>query len=244
MNLLPLWGLVFARVAGALALAPPTGWRHFPVSLRLGVAGVVALPLCAVVAPGAPLVMGLPDYAAAVLREAALGLLMGLGLWLLIWGAFAAGHLQDLTAGFASRDDEEGPLANLLYITAILFFLQLNGHHWLLSFLWRSYGLMPVGQAPSVLQEASWLYWPGMLLSSAVQLAAPVVLAVLLAAGMIASLERVLPGLRTGEVMAAGRALLTLVVLAIVAPLLGAVFLGQVNGVAEVLTRYLVGLAR
>jgi flagellar biosynthetic protein FliR len=242
MNALPLWGLVFARVAGALALAPPTGWRHFPVGLRLGVAALVALPLCAVAGPGETLTLSLTAYAAAVLREAALGLLMGLGLWLLIWGAFAAGHLQDVMAGFGGGEEAEGPLASLLYITAILFFLQLNGHHWLLSLLWHSYGLAPAGEAPRVLAQTSWVYWPAMMFAAAVQLAAPVVLAVLLAVVMIASLERVLPGLRAAEVMSGARALLALVALAVVAPLLGAVFLAQVNGAAEVLARWLVGL--
>ena len=95
----PLWGLVFARAAGLLALAPPTGWRHLPVALRLAVAAVLSLPLALAIMPAAPLTLSMPEYVAAVAREAAVGLLMGLGLWLLVLvGAAAlvvAGMLRD-----------------------------------------------------------------------------------------------------------------------------------------------------
>jgi len=243
LSLWPLWGLVFARAAGLLAVAPPTGWRHFPPSLRLAVAAVVAVPLSLAVVPDQPLALTLPAYAAAVLREAVVGLLMGGGLWLLMWAAFAAGHLQDLVGGFAAADEEEGPLANLFHLVAILFFVQLNGLHWLLAFFRQSYVLLPPSQGAALTAAAAWLYWPGLFFTALLQLAAPAVLATVLAALLIGSLQRVLPDLRTTELLPAARALMTLLALALVAPLLGAVVLQQVNMVAELTTRWLITLS-
>jgi flagellar biosynthesis protein FliR len=202
----------------------------------------VAVPLSLAVAPAQPLALTLPAYAAAVLREAAVGLLMGGGLWLLVWAAFAAGHLQDLVGGFASSDEEEGPLANLFMVVAIVFFVQLNGLHWLLAFLRQSYACLPPGQGADLMGAASWVYWPGLFFTSLLQLAAPAVLATVLAALLIGSLQRVLPDLRTTELLPAARALMTLLALAIVAPLLGALLLQQVNTVAELTTRWLTTL--
>ncbi len=243
LSLWPLWGLVFARAAGLLALAPPTGWRHFPPVLRLAAAAVLALPLTLAVLPDQPQVLALPVYAAAVLREAAVGLLMGAGLWLLVWGAFAAGHLQDVMSGLGAADDEEGgPLANLFAVVAVVFFVQLNGLHWLVAFFRQSFALLPPGHEASLVGAGGWVYWPALFFAGLLQLAAPVVLATVLAGLLVGSLQRVLPDLRASETLPAVRALMTLLALALVAPLLGAVLLGQINTVAEATARWLMGL--
>ncbi len=235
-----LWGLTFARTAGLLALAPPTGWRHFPPSLCLAFAAVVAVPLSLTAAPHEALVLGHAAHAAAVVREAAIGLLMGLGLWLLVWGACAAGHLQDMMAGFAAPDEaEEGPLAQLFAAAALVFFVQLGGLHWLVTFLRQSYGLLPVAQGADLTAAAPWLSVPGLYFVGLLQLAAPAVLAVVLVGLPVASLQRVLPDLRATELLPAARAAMTLLALAAVAPLLGAALLGQLATVAAATARWL-----
>lgn len=235
----PLWGLVFARAAGVFALAPPMGWRHFPVSLRLGVSAILAASLAFSGLPAQAMAVSAPEYAAAVLREAAVGLVLGLALWLTLWAAFSAGHMQDLVAGFVPLDDEEGPLASLFHVLAAVFFVQLNGLHRLISLFHHSYSILPAGQPVPVLANAQWVYWPALLFVAMLQLAAPVVLAVLLAAGIVASLQRTLPVLAGAGVMPSARAVVALLALAIVAPLLGAVFLQQVHGAAELVTAWL-----
>jgi len=241
-SLWPLWGLVFARAAGLLTLAPPTGWRHFPPALRLAVAAVLAAALSLAVMPAQPLALTLAAYAAAVAREAVVGLMMGLGLWLVMWAAFAAGHLQDVVGGFADEGEEEGPLARLFLAVAVVFFVQLNGLHWLVAFLRQSYGFLPPGRGADLMAHTEWVAWPGLFFTSLLQLAAPAVLATVLAAVMVASLQRVLPEVRAAEFLPAARAVVMLLALAIVAPWLGAMLLAQVNAAGEMMTRWLMGL--
>jgi len=45
--------LVFARCAGALLLLPPWNWRDVPLTVRVGLAAVVAIALT----PGSPRIL-------------------------------------------------------------------------------------------------------------------------------------------------------------------------------------------
>ncbi|MEN6303787.1 MAG: flagellar biosynthetic protein FliR [Armatimonadia bacterium] len=232
---LPLWGLVFGRCAGALSLAPPTGARQFPLSLRLGVAAVVALPLGLSLDGGVGLLpVGL--YVAALVREVAIGLILGFGLWLIMWGMQAAGHLAE--QGLVG-DGEEGPVANLMYLLAIVLFVVLNGPHWLIALLRDSYQALPLLGTTPLLAHPLWLYWPARLFAVALAAAAPMVLAVALASLIAASAQRCLVGLQALEVAVGLRYLVTLVTLVVVAPLLGGFMLGQMNETARELARWL-----
>lgn len=225
---LPLAGLVFARCAGALCLAPPTGWGPFPVGLRLAVAAVLALPLAlGLAAGGGPLTVAPELYLALVVRNLAAGLVLGLALWLAVWAFQAAGHMTDLWVA-APGEDEPGPWQAFLGIVAVAFFVQLNGLQWLLVFLRQSCEVAPV-TAVSPWLAGPWLQWPGVMLVTALRLAAPLVLGALAASLMAATLERALVGVSLGSVAAAGRQVLVTLVLVAALPLLGAVFLGELD---------------
>lgn len=238
---LPLVGLVFARCAGVLCLAPPTGARYFPVPLRVAVAAVLAVPLALSLGPGPTVALPPAAVLAFVVQEFALGLLMGLPLWLLLWGMFAAGHLAE--AGLVP-DDEEGPLAAFFYLLAVLLFIQLNGHHWLIAFLHDSYAAVPVAGSAHLFSNLDWVYWPARLLAQALTVAAPLVLAVVLAALVAASAQRCLRELQAAPLGPALRYVVALVTLVAVAPLLGGVVLGQVQQAAGDLAGWLTAIGR
>jgi flagellar biosynthesis protein FliR len=242
LSYLPLAGLAFARCAGALSLAPPTGWRHFPLLLRCGAAAVLAGPLAMALAPGAaPDVVAPLAYLGLVLRNLVTGLLLGMGLWLLVTAMQAAGHLADLwVAGPA--EDEEGPLAGFFQVVVIVFFVQLRGPQWLLTFLRRSCDLVPLTAHGVVPAEGPWLYWPGVMLATALRTAAPLVLAVLLASAMVATLDRSLSGLQIGQAAPAVRQAVLILALVVMAPLLGALILGEMDHWAQLLAGALAAL--
>ena len=247
LHYLPLTGLAFARCAGAFLLAPPTGWRHFPVLLRLGVAAVVAVPLSLSLAPLMPAsAVPVGDWLLMLVKEVAVGLAIGLGLWLLVWGFFVAGHLGEVTI-LPTEEEEGGPLARLLYLVAILLFLQLNGHHWLLAFLRDSYSLAPAGLAEVgrlTTTASGWLYWPGRMLLISLSAAAPWVLAIVLASAMTAALDRCLVGAQVAQLGGGVRYLTALVALIVTLPLLGGFLLGQVDAAAADIARVIAALGR
>lgn len=223
-----LYLLVFARCAGLLCLSPPLVWRPLPLPLRLGVAAVIALPVTALVGEAPPL-LGSGAYVSLVVREAALGMILGLGLWLLVAAGQAAGQVAE--TGVYAPVEEEGPLAALLGLVVIVFFVQLGGLTWLVKTLQLSYAIAPLtahyaGLPPGL----AWL--PALLFVSLAALAAPVVLATVLASWLVASVQRCLPGLQSAEVGPALRHLAVLTSLVVMAPLLGSFVLGELTRVA------------
>lgn len=232
LHLGPFWGLIFARLAGAMLLAPPFSWRHFPVLLRLSLSAVLAFPITLAVSPVQPLTLTVWAYILALVREAALGLFLGFALWLFLWAAFAAGHLQDLLGGWAISEDEGGPLAELFHVLAAVFFVQLNGLPWLMMLFVHSYRLVPVGRSVPLWGNLEWLTGPSLFFSALVQVALPMFFAIILASLILSSLQRTLSQLRAAEILPASRAIVTLLVVTLSAPYLGGLFWAQINHIA------------
>ncbi|MHB8995936.1 MAG: flagellar biosynthetic protein FliR [Armatimonadota bacterium] len=235
---LPLFALAFARCAGMVCLAPPLNWRPVPLGLRLAVGAVLAVPLMLSLPPVAPSLAG-PLYLALLVREVAVGALLGLGLWLLVTAVASAGHMIDPMTG-----DGEQPLATFLVILTIVFFVQLDGLPWLVAALRESYNLLPLDA-----RTGSWgnwqsvVYMPGRMFIIMLSLAAPLVLAVILASALMASIQRCLPALQTGQLLSSARHLTTLLALILVAPLLGMFVLGEMNYAAQAASRVLLEAA-
>lgn len=242
---LPSFGLVFARCAGLVCLAPPMLWRHFPPSLRLAVAAVLAVPLALALPPVAATATAMPwgIYLTYLLQEAAVGVLLGLGLALLLAAAAAAGVLSEIVV--LGEAEEEGPLATLLVLLVVLLFVQLNGLHWLVAYLRDSFRLLPSGGAWHTIGEfRPGLYWPARMFANLLAVAAPLVAAGALASLMLASIQRCLSGLQVAPLLGAVRYLAGLMALVVVVPLLGAFVLGQMNAVAAEAAGLLLQLAR
>jgi flagellar biosynthesis protein FliR len=239
---LPLGMLIFARCAGAVCLAPPTGWRYFPVSLRLAVAAAISLPLGLTFSGSmAALDSHSLAYLSALVRELAVGLALGLPLWLLVWGFGAAGGLVDEVNGWSGEG--EGPLGQFLPLLACVLFVLLNGLHWLVAFLQASYGLLPPGAGALHLNGALaevWLGWPTGLLLCALNVAAPLLLAVGLASALVAALERCAPGFPVGQLGSPLRWATSVAALVVILPLFGTLLLGQLDGIAAHLAQALV----
>lgn len=235
---LPLFVLAFARCAGMVCLAPPLNWRPVPLGLRLAVAAVLAVPLMLSLPAVAPSLAG-PLYLALLMREVAVGALLGLGLWLLVTAVASAGHVID-----PAPEAGERPLAAFLVILTIVFFVQLDGLPWLVTALRESYNLLPL--EARTIPWGNWqaaLYMPSRLFIIMLSLAAPVVLAVVLASALTASIQRCLPALQTGQLLSAARHLTTLLALIVVAPLLGMFVLGEMNYAAQAASRVLLEVA-
>lgn len=228
---LPFALLVFARCAGAVCLAPPANWRHFPLALRLAVAAVLTAPLALSLHLPEPLGFS-AAYPLLLVREVAAGAALGLGLWLLVSAGLAAGHLMQPEA--TGEGEEEGPLATLLALLIILFFVQLGGLPWLVNVLHDSYNLLPLTRAGATVEQWQGLmYWPGRFFAVMLALAAPVVLATTLASLLVSSLQRCLPGLHSEHLAPAARHLAGIMSLMIVVPLLGAFVLGEMNQASQ-----------
>lgn len=214
-----IWGLVFARTAGVTLLVPPAGHREVPLSLRVGAAAVVAVALVYVVdAPGTGSIP-VAQYAAWALGNLAVGLVIGAAVAAVVYGALMAGAYMDNVTGWSAQPIYQRPAGRVFYLLAAGLFLLIDGHHAVVRTLAESFGVFPAPASDiSHLAQEAVLLWPAEMFLSSLLIAAPALLAVLLARAMLASVERLFEELRQSGLSAAGGSLLALAVLALTLP--------------------------
>ncbi|MFP3902691.1 MAG: flagellar biosynthetic protein FliR [Armatimonadota bacterium] len=213
-----IWGLVFARTAGVALLVPPTGHRQVPVSVRLGAASVVAVALVYVVKAPQAGEIPLAHYTAWALGNLVVGLVIGAAVAAVLYGAVMAGNYLDNAAAWSAQPIEQRPVGRLFYLLAAGLFLLIDGHHAVIRTLAQSFGVFPAAGDITQLAQEALVVWPTEMLAGSVLIAAPALLAVLLARAMLASVERMFEELRQSGLSAAGGSLLTLVVVALTLP--------------------------
>lgn len=147
---LPRFLLVLSRVAGVFSVAPVLGNTNVPVRFRVGLAALVAFFLVPIVqAPPLPDVFSL---AAAVVREVAVGLLIGLLAQMIFYAIQLAGQVVATQMGFGverlidpNSHTQVTGIGQIYLFTALLTFLAVDGHHLILMALARSFQSVPLG---------------------------------------------------------------------------------------------------
>lgn len=193
---------VGARVSALLVFAPFFGSLTIAPRIKAG----LAISLTAIVYPlvGAelPALSGAAGWKVAG-GEVIVGLVMGITIQFVFEGVELAGQIVGFQVGHAlanlinPQSDAETPiLANFYQAVALLIFLQLNVHHWLLRGLVKSFEYCPPGMvvASTAATEVIWRAAGGMLLI-AVQVAIPTLLATILIDIALAFVGRASPQL-------------------------------------------------
>ncbi|HPH96552.1 MAG TPA: flagellar biosynthetic protein FliR [Anaerolineaceae bacterium] len=196
-----LFFLVFTRVIAILVQIPVFGASAVPNQIKIGLAFVLSM----VVMPWQPLpaeaeAMPWVLFAVGIGRELLVGILAGFSASL-VFGAFQiAGSLMDLSTGFSAGQmfnpalgEVGSSMSQFFSIMAILYFLIINGHHSFLMGLQMTFTLLPVNQAlPELTYERLLIMTNGMILTG-IQIAMPVLGALLLTDLTLGLLSRVAP---------------------------------------------------
>ncbi len=190
------------RAGGTMTFAPVFNNEATPPSVKaLFTVALTAILYGSVPAATVPATAG--GWVRLAGSEAFVGLMMGLAINLVFEGVQIAGQLTGMQLGFslASLIDPmtniETPVVSTFYqIFALLIFLQLNVHHWLLRMLVRSFTYVPVGSAVVTLIATRELFrFVGAMWLIGVQIAAPVVLATILVDVTVGFLNKASPQL-------------------------------------------------
>jgi flagellar biosynthetic protein FliR len=241
IDVLPLarFGLLLVRPGMLIVAAPAFGGSYAPAQVKIGLTVLIAIalaPTTLVPTPGPSIALGV-----VVLREAAIGLALALAIRALVAGAELAGQLTGFQIGLsysATIDPQSGVRNSLiatLYsnLTLITFFL-MNAHHAFLRAVARSYDTLPIGiggvdrSMPQVI-----IHMLGLIFTLGARLAAPVVVVLLVAELALGLLSRSAPSLNLMAVSPSIRALIGLLVLAVVAPSVVSVVAGLTDSVVE-----------
>ena len=163
--------LVAARLAPVTFLSPAFGGARVPWWIRLGLALLLAALLAPLVAAGP---VARPEL--LIPRELAVGFVLALLAAVPFWAAQAAGAMSDAVTGLSGR------LAELLLLLAAVVFFASDGHLLLVRALATSYqavpltASVPLGNAGETVIAAT-----AHLILAAVGIAAPVLVAVVVA---------------------------------------------------------------
>lgn len=196
-----LFFLVFTRVIAILVQIPIFGASAVPNQVKIGLAFVLSM----MVLPWQPLPVGAEAmpwilFAVGIGRELLIGILAGFAANLVFSAFQIAGTLMDLSTGFSAGQmfnpalgETGSAMSQFFTIFAVLYFLVINGHHSFLLGLQMTFTTLPVNQAlPELTYERLLMMTNGMIISG-IQIAMPVLGALLLADLTLGLLSRVAP---------------------------------------------------
>ncbi|MGZ6016452.1 MAG: flagellar biosynthetic protein FliR [Phenylobacterium sp.] len=177
-------GLIFARLGAMLMAIPGLGETFVPVRVRLSLGLLLAFILFPVIGASVPAIPGdVSGVAFAVIKETAIGLMIGVILRLFMSSLATAGEIISIqsTLGFAqtANPTQAAPsptLGTFLGLFGLVLLMTTNMHHLFLSAIVRSYTLFPFTRAlPLADSNALAIQTVSRSFALGLQLAAPVV---------------------------------------------------------------------
>lgn len=181
-----LWPLT--RIMGLIAIAPLYGNVSVPATVKIGLGVLLAM----IIAPTVPALPAMDPMSLSGLLILTQQLLIGIALGFVMRIAFScmelAGELAGLTMGlgFATFFDPQSQgrsiaISQFLSLVTIMMYLALNIHLALLSTLADTFTTMPITDAPmngKLFEDIT--LWAGRIFSTGVQLALPIIAALLI----------------------------------------------------------------
>ena len=177
-------GLVFTRLAAIVMLIPGIGETFVPVRIRLSLALTLAFVIVPVIGGAVPPIPAqVSGVAFAVIKETAIGLMIGTILRIFLTSLAAAGEIVSIqtTLGFAqtANPTQAAPsttLGTFLGLMGLVLIMSTNLHHLFLSAIVRSYTIFPFTRVlPVADASALAIQTVSKAFALGVQLAAPVV---------------------------------------------------------------------
>jgi flagellar biosynthetic protein FliR len=193
--------LVLARVGPLFVFAPMFSSRTIPIRVRGIVAVGLAIGLTGVAVRG----QSVPSDPLAVTGVLVQNMLVGFGFAFAIGLVFsavqAAGTLTDAVSGFSFgaqidpiNGNQGGAFTQLYGLVGVALFLAIGGDAWTLRGLSRTFNLVPLVRAPrlsGLVSGAEQIF--GALFTSAIEVAAPVMLAMLITDVAFGMVSKVVP---------------------------------------------------
>lgn len=145
--------LVLTRTSGIFFISPFFGGLTIPYQMRAGVAVAMAVLIFPVLVQET--VITAPSniwlFAGTVIQELAIGWMIGFIAFVVLSAINMSGKIMDLQVGFAvanlmdPNSGQQTPLiGGFLHNLAIIYFLVVNGHHFILAALVESFRSVPL----------------------------------------------------------------------------------------------------
>lgn len=242
--------LIIARLAGVMMTAPFFNNRQIFVLAKFAIVFWTAGLMIFVV----PLPPKLPDagipLVLALVGELMIGVMLGFVADMVVIGLEFAGALIDTQAGLSVAsllDPSTGRNSALFEMflrwVALMVFLQVDGHHVVLTAVYKSFSMVPIGSSYS-LTNGSWavLSLASDIFKAAVQISAPILLVVFLIDFAFGVLNRVAEQINVFQLGFQVKPIVSVVVFLAMVPGLLHLTLGMMSHMMENLIHVLVVL--
>ena len=194
--------LILFRISAFMLSAPIFGSPYLPTRAKIGLSlllSVILLPIVEKANFSAP--TQLFTYGIVVFKEVMVGVIIGYAARLVFAGVELAGQLMGIQMGFGmanvldpEQQTQRSVIAQFQGIMAILIFLTINGHHWLLMALAKTFEIIPLsGFAYSADTMAVLLKMSGDIFVVAFKIGAPVIVTLFLTNAMLGVLAKAIP---------------------------------------------------
>jgi flagellar biosynthetic protein FliR len=194
--------LVVARLSGLFLIAPVFSSPMIPPRFKLMVLLALAATITPIVSANSPQVPdGIFPLLGSIAMETVVGFALGFTVAIVFTAVQLGASLIDTSIGFSMANiidplnNAQGAVLGSFYsLVATLAFLAVNGHHWLLAGFKRSYDIVPMGAMPDVEKMMTNLFSTfGSLFGMGFQIAAPVLISLLLCDVVLGIVARVVP---------------------------------------------------
>jgi flagellar biosynthesis protein FliR len=221
--------LVLARVSPLFAIAPLFSSKLVPMRVRAIVAVGLAIGLSPVVARGHHIDLDAFNLAALVGKEILIGLAFAYTLAALFAAVTVAGSLLGPLIGFSFGSlvdpvtgNQSTVLQQLYAMVALLVFIAIGGDAWVIEGLARTYEVVPLSDYPALgplVAGANTAFVK--VFASALQVAAPVLLAILVTDAGFGMVSKVVPQLNVFQVGFPSKVLVGLLLIGVSLPFAG-----------------------
>jgi flagellar biosynthetic protein FliR len=206
-------GLIFARIFILIMFIPYLGARPIPGRIRISVSIILLLFFYQPIS--ASITEALPTHGAILfslfLTEVLYGIILGLAGGMVFYGIQAAGNFIDNQRQLANAQifnpgigAQSSLFGTFYYQLSIVIFLVIGGHHWLFQALTQSFQTMPILSLPKIDAGMTPILQTMVRLTAdvlviAIQLAAPVVVAIFISDVILGLTNRVAPMINVFE---------------------------------------------
>jgi flagellar biosynthetic protein FliR len=195
--------LAMLRISALVVVAPVLGSQTVPAKVKV----FLSLFLTVMILPAVKTEPGIASLSILSLfplaiKEVVLGLFLGFVAKFMFEGFHFAGHLISTQMGLGMAqlvDPESGshssPVGNIYSLAAIMLFLILNGHHLVISALFRTFEIIPVSKL-NVIETAAKVKMTTMfnnLFAIGIKLAAPSMVTLFLIEACMGIMARIAP---------------------------------------------------
>lgn len=205
--------LIFVRILAVCTVVPFLFGKPVPRSVRVGAAFVLTAFGYKYLMPATPppVTEDMIILSVLYLKEAFIGLLIGFGAGLIFHGFEAAGQMIDNQRGMSiarvlipELGTQSSLSGMLLFQLSVVIYLGVGGHHFFLDAVYGSFKLLPLFEFPNIQPGLMPLMDFFIKLSAevivlSVQIAAPVIIAILVADIILGVANRIAPQINVWE---------------------------------------------